>query len=281
MLVVQALMLLAGWAGPVETTPSRRAGQDGPDLRTIQEVRIEVDGASIRALCTDGARSVLLMHDTGQSADGWLPVLQRLDRSAGACAYDRRGSGGSTPAPGERGWYELVDELRRIHLALGFERDYVLVGHAVGGLYARVYAADRPHVGALLLVEPAHEDMLARVRAGLPEEQWESWRQSREAVNDDGVAEADIGRRARRSRLPQIPVTVLTATQRPGLDERSARFITDAARQVHASILEGVTAGRHVPASRSGQDVHLEQPDLVAEEIFRLVRITSQRRIGT
>lgn len=244
------------------------------DPRSVHELRIDVDGASIRALCTEGDRTVVLLHGEGANAETWLPVLERLDGSVGACAYDRTGSGDSGPPPGERGWYELVDELSRIHLALGFERDFVLVGHALAGLYARVYAADRPHgLGGLLLVDPSHEDMPDRVRAGMPRDEWEAWVRTREETNVDGVAEADIARRARNARLPSIPVTVLTATIRQDGNGWDARFVNEAARQVHSSILRGVTGARHIPASRSGHDVQLDEPALVVEEILRLVRV--------
>lgn len=276
--IAQWLMLLSGLTavGPSVDAIASADASAGPFERAIHETRLEMDGVSIRALCTDGQRSVVLLHDAGSDADGWRPVLERLDGTVGACAYDRRGSGASGPAPGERGWYELVDEVRRIHLALGFERDYVLVGHGLGGLYARLYAADRPDVSALLLVEPSHEDMLDRLQAGLGEVEWEALRHARARVNSDGVTEEAVGRRAGVRRLPAIPVTILTATRRTGVDAGTARFIDQAARQLHASVLRQVPGGRHVPASRSGHDVHLDQPDLVAEEIRRLVRIAGR-----
>lgn len=248
-----------------------------PPSSDVHELTIEIDGSTIRALCTEGARQVVLWHGAGSSAESWRPVLERLDGSLGACAFDRRGSGESEPAPDPRGWYELVDELRRIHLALGFERDYVLVAHSLGGLYARVYASDRPtDLAGLLLVEPAHEDMPDRVRTGMPRAEWERWMAARMRPNADGVAERSIGRRARRARLPGIPVTVITAAIRQEGEGWDARFVNEAARQVHASILRGVTTGRHVPAERSGHAVQLDQPSLVADEIHRVVR-TSRR----
>lgn len=244
-----------------------------PVVRDVYELRIELGGLTIRALCTDGARHVVLWHGDGSSAETWRPVLERLDGSVGACAFDRRGSGESVPAPDPRGWYELVDELRRIHLALGFERDYVLVAHALGGLYARAYAVDRPtDLAGLLLVDPAHEDMPDRLRTGMPRDVWEAWTSAQAEPNRDGVTERSVGRRARRSRLPDIPVTVISAALRQDGDGWDARFVNEGTRQLHAAILRGVTSGRHIPAERSGHDVQQDQPSLVADEIRRVLR---------
>jgi len=244
----------------------------------VHEIYVHVGEHEVRALCTDGPREVVMLHGDGGRADEWLGVLRRLDGEVGACAYDRAGFGGDDH-PAERGWYEFLDELRRTHVALGFQRDYVLVGHELGGLYARVYAADRPSdIAGLVLVEPAHEDLLRRMRLGMPPEEWSTWKARRERPNADRVVEAKIAERARTSRMPSIPVTVVTGTIRrsgPGWDPR---FLDEAARQVHEDILRGAEPGRHVPASRSGSDPQLDQPDLVADEIVRVVGASRRSR---
>lgn len=245
----------------------------------LREVVVHIDGAEIRALCTDGSIEVVLLHGDGASADAWRPVLQRLDGRVGACAYDRLGSAGGATDPEERGWYELMDQLRRIHGALGAEAPYVLVGHELGGLYARLYAADRPRdVSGLVLVEPAHEDKPRKMRAGMPDEVWRAWMVRRQGPNGDGVVEARLADRARRSRLPAVPVTVLTATRRPDGDGWNARFVNEAAREVHASILWGAVSGRHVPAERSGSAIHRDEPQLVVGEIVRIARLVASDR---
>lgn len=244
-----------------------------PPAREIHELRIQVDGSTIRALCTDGSRQIVLLHGEASTADTWRPVLRRLDSGVGACAYDRRGYGESDPAPEVRGWFELVDELRRIHLALGFDKDYVLVGHSLGGLYARLFVADRPiDVAGLVLVDPAHEDMPSRVKIGMPRDEWEGWVEARMRPNTDGVTELTVGERARRSRLPDVPVTIITAAIRRDGGGWDARFVNEAARQVHASILRGITSARHIPAERSRHDIQLDEPGLVAQEILRVLR---------
>ena len=266
----------AGGSRP-QVVEARAHGRDtvsayvGPPF-DVHELHVDVGGLSIRALCTEGRREVLLLHGDGASADTWRPVLERLDPSAGACAYDRPGSGGSLPAPTERGWYELEDEMRRIHLALGFDEGYVLVGQGLAGLYARLFATNRPtDVAALLLLDPSHEDMPDRLRTGMPSAEWAEWMSERARPNDDGVREADVAERARGRRLPDMPVTVITASRRPDGDGWDARFVNEAARQLHAAILRGITAARHVPAEHSGPEVQVDQPWIVTQEIVRIL----------
>jgi pimeloyl-ACP methyl ester carboxylesterase len=259
----------------VVTLSPGAAPQELSDGPAIRETYVRVGSSTIRALCTVGPRRVILLHGADATADTWLPVLERLSGEVGACAYDRRGYGSSTPAPAARGWFELLDEMRRIHAALGVDPGYTLVGAQLSGLYARLFAAERPlDVGGLVLVDPSHEDLPKADRPGMPEEEWRAWMQRRALVNADGVKERDVAERARGSALPDIPVTVITAGRRRHGDGWDERFLNEAARRTHASILKGITLSRHIPASHSGPDVQNDQPDLVAAEVLRVVRVT-------
>ena len=273
-----ALLPLAAAASlALRSTAAAAMPAAAPASPQLVERTIELGGRTVRSLCTSGSREAVLVQSPGDDVDVWRPVLERLEGEVGACAYERA-LPEAERLPG-RGWFELMEDMRRVHGQLGFQRAYTLVGHGSGGLYARLYAAGRPmEVSAMVLVDPAHEDMPEEARHAMPRAAWEDWMRRRGQPNADGVRESDVAEHARASRTRDIPVTVITARRRPdgaGWDER---FLYEAARRVHASLLEGITRGRHVPASASGHDVHLDEPELVAREITRAVRLS--RRVA-
>jgi pimeloyl-ACP methyl ester carboxylesterase len=260
-------------ASAVAATPVR-SDQRVP-LQSVRSEVVHVRGHAVQALCTDGPRRVVLLHDAGAAAESWRPVLERLGGRVGACAYGRP-LGGEGEA-GTRGWFEMLDDMHAIHDGLRLEPGYTLVGHSVGGLYARLFAADRPlDVGGLVLVDPAHEDLPEAFVAGMPAAARAAWAADREWPNADGVRETELARHARQARLPRIPVTVITAMEHRDGDGWNARLLTEAARRVHASILRQASSGRHIPAHGSTHDVHLDAPDLVAGEVMRMLRATGE-----
>lgn len=244
-----------------------------PEPPQLVEREVDLGDRTVRALCTSGPRDAVLVQSAGDGAEVWRPVLERLEGEVGACAYDR-----ALPPDdrvGGRGWFELMEEMRRVHQTLGFRRGYTLVGHGLGGMYARLYAAARPaEIAGLVLLDPAHEDLPEETRHAMPAAAWEDWMRRRSEPNADGVREIDVAKRARASRPRDIPTTVITARRRPDGGGWDGRFLYEEARRAHASLLAGNTRGRHVPASSSGHDVHLDEPDLVAREIARVVRLT-------
>jgi len=268
-------LLAAGavaWAAATAPLSAEQVGR-------VRSMSVELGGASVHALCTPGPPEVLLMHSGDGRAEAWRPVLERLAGEVGACAYGRPVAHDATRRGEVRGWYELLDELRRLHVALGATSGYTLVGQGLGGMYARLYAADRPtDVGGLVFIDPAHEDLPEEMRQGMPPEEWEAWAMERTRPNGDGVRESDLANRALRARLPNVPVTVITATRRPNGAGWDERFLSQAARRVHASLLTGMSSSRHVPADGVGPDVLWESPDFTAAEILRVARLARAGR---
>ena len=246
----------------------------------VEEVRVDVGGRSVRALCTSSAPRIVFLQDAGGGAADWLAVMERLGDGVPACAYDRSalwprhtGPGGAAP-PHARGWLELAEDLLAVHVALGVRPGAILVGEGVGAMYARLLASTRPGaVGGLVLLEPTHEDLPRLLLPAMSADDWRRWMARRATPNADGVRETELDARARRERRLRLPVTVVTATSRMVAPEWDERFVDEAARQVHESLVRGRPFGRHVPAPDAGPELSRDAPALVADEVRRVWRI--------
>jgi pimeloyl-ACP methyl ester carboxylesterase len=89
--------------------------------------------------------------------------------------YDRAGTGWSQHVDLPRKSAEVIDELRALLTAADVPAPYLLVGHSLGGLYARHYAQRYPgEVSGLVLLDPAHEDYNAYMPKDLVD-RWTAW----------------------------------------------------------------------------------------------------------
>lgn len=106
-----------------------------------------------------GGPAVVFLPGAGMVGLDYLNTHNAAARLATSVLYDRAGTGWSDPVPLPRTGAEVTDELRDLLRAAGIPAPYVLVGHSLGGAYARHYAQRFPDdVAGLLLLEPAHED---------------------------------------------------------------------------------------------------------------------------
>lgn len=118
--------------------------------------------------------TVVLIAGAGDFSFDWGLVQPDLSRFTRVCSYDRAGLAWSDPGPTPRTMRQDAYELHTLLRAAGIKSPYVLVGHSIGGLIARVYAEQYPReVAAMALVDPTHEDTtlmyqgkLVRVREG-------------------------------------------------------------------------------------------------------------------
>lgn len=267
------------------------------------------DGRSLHAeRFGDGSPVVVFESGLGASRNTWGAVVGRITERTTAVVYDRSGLGRSPATDGPRDLEHLAADLLDVLADLG-DGPFVLVGHSWGGPIVRSAAAARPDIVAgLVLVDQSDErcdlffgkgnlrqlkwaptvlpltaklGLVRRMVKGLAKRLPEPWATA--MVQEDGTVAAigaqlaelrthvdDLRRlRDRPLVLPDVPVTVISGTK-DGFGEKGRR---PALIEAHAATAAALPQGRHVTADRSSHYVPFTEPELVADEILRIVEV--------
>lgn len=117
-----------------------------------------------------GGPTVLLDHAWGSTSAQWGWVHGDVARVARVVAYDRPGQGYSDAPPAPLDAHAFAHDLHAALTQAGVHGPYVVVGHSMGSLTARAFAAMYPDevVGAVL-VDPRYVGIEAQMQAVFPE----------------------------------------------------------------------------------------------------------------
>jgi pimeloyl-ACP methyl ester carboxylesterase len=100
----------------------------------------------------------------------WDRIEPALARKTRTCSYDRSGVGGSDVRPSEPAVVpaeQVVDELHELLAKAEVDGPHVLVGHSLGGLNARLYAARHPDdLAGIVFVDPTSPNYFEDGSAG-------------------------------------------------------------------------------------------------------------------
>jgi 3-oxoadipate enol-lactonase len=111
-------------------------------------LRYELSGA--------GPRTVVLLHEMTTTMESWDVIAPALARHYRVLRYDLRGFGLSERISGEITLADEVEDLRALLATLGLKRKVTLVGGAIGGAIALLYAATYPdEVDGVVAISPA------------------------------------------------------------------------------------------------------------------------------
>jgi pimeloyl-ACP methyl ester carboxylesterase len=106
----------------------------------------------------EGGPSVVFFPGAGLIGLDYLNVHEAVSRFTTSVIYDRAGTGWSDDIALPRTAEAVAEEARALLRVAQIPPPYVLVGHSLGGAYARRYAQCFPdEVTGLLLLDPAHE----------------------------------------------------------------------------------------------------------------------------
>lgn len=254
-----------------------------------------------------GEPTVVFESGMGFSRTAWGLVQPLVAERFRSVVYDRANLGRSDDDHQPRTLERITQDLDALLAALG-SGPYILVGHSYGGTIALASTvADPSRIAGVVLIDHSDENLDAYYRPAsrglrlvgvlhraaldamgrvgvLPHLVRRMMPRMPRDVLDDMVSE-DLTSRARRAAdeedrrfvagmtglrdnppvLDGIPVTVISGARAEFLNEET-RSELNAAHQLTAHRL----GARHVVARKSGHQVVLTEPGLIADEVFRI-----------
>lgn len=99
---------------------------------------------------------IIFENGMGVGLDTWDPIIEQVSKFAPVFAYDRSGVGKSEKVFQMPTVKLVAENLKSILTTLNILPPYILVGHSMGGLYARGFAGYFPNeVAGLIFIDPA------------------------------------------------------------------------------------------------------------------------------
>lgn len=106
-----------------------------------------------------GSPTIILESGSGETSLSWRDIPDQLAKSATVVSYDRAGYAWSESSPNERTGANIVRELHNALMNEGLPGPYLVVGHSLGGMYARLFTQTyRDDVMGLVLVDARPEN---------------------------------------------------------------------------------------------------------------------------
>jgi pimeloyl-ACP methyl ester carboxylesterase len=163
--ILAALLLSVGDLLLAQPKPAAATTEDPRILPYAQPGQlVDIGGRHINVQCAgSGTPTVILMAGLFSWSVVWYKTQPVIAQQTRVCAFDRAAYGFSDPAPRPQIISEVVEDLHHALHTGSIPGPYVLVGHSLGGLEARVYAQRWPEdvVGMVLVdTSPAGEGLI-------------------------------------------------------------------------------------------------------------------------
>jgi len=132
---------------------------------------VDIGGRTLNIDCSgQGSPAVILLPTRFGGYGGYIKVRPEVGKFTRVCWYDRAGEGWSDPPPSPRTSATVTNDLHELLRRAPVPGPYILVGHSIGGDFARIYAGSFPaEVAGLVLIDSANPDqneppiMLAKI----------------------------------------------------------------------------------------------------------------------
>ncbi|MGW0892801.1 alpha/beta fold hydrolase [Saccharopolyspora sp. NPDC002578] len=172
-------------------------------------------GAMLLHRSGTGGPPVVFLAGGGMSGLYYWNVHDLVAEFTTSVLHDRLGLGWSDAVELPRTGAQVTDDLRELLRAANVPGPYVLVGHSLGGLHARLYAKRFPaEIAGLVLLDPTHED----IADYLPEQQARRLRNRNPDVPDPPAEQVSAMRSAYRAAFERALADWPAAIREPLLD---------------------------------------------------------------
>lgn len=121
---------------------------------------IDVGGYRLHLFCRGkGKPTVILESGLSATVAMWTRIQTGLAKTTQVCAYDRAGIGWSESNLADPDASHVAKQLNTLLHKANLQGPLVMVGHSMGGLFARAYTAAFPkQVAGLVLLDSVHPD---------------------------------------------------------------------------------------------------------------------------
>jgi len=222
----------------------------------------------------NGSPAVVLIGGFGIPIEGWALVLPQLTQVSTLFAYNRRWISASAEPQQPQTGTVVVDELRALLDAAAVAPPYVIVGHALGGLYANLFARRFGHeVAGIVLLEAVHpDDDIDEGRLRFMPRSHRPGRSRRGARRHHELHFlAETAREIEQAGpLPDVPLTIVSGGRPPPRWTTSPQQVrTHAARQRELVALS--QRATHVVAAATGHFPQVTDPEIVVGAVREVV----------
>jgi pimeloyl-ACP methyl ester carboxylesterase len=270
------LLAIALGAAACSATPATRTSTDQPGSPGRGRL-VDIGGRHLYLECQGSGTPVIVfvagLGDSGETA--WRTVWGQAARSTRACIYDRAGLGRSDPGPKAATYQTAADDLHALLRMGDVSGPYVLVGHSLGGLLARLYAHHHhpAEVAGVVLLDGTPVEWFPTLQGLLPDLFIAPL-----AHNPEGFDLADgltsLNPLDRPGALGHRPLAVIWAPSQPppGLPTPTARELERVWDAGQARLERLSTASRLQRVAANGHYLQRDHPDLVIASINEVLR---------
>jgi pimeloyl-ACP methyl ester carboxylesterase len=240
-------------------------------------------GRSLHVHCMGNGEPLVVM-DAGMGGSGtvWQFVQPEIAQTTRVCVYDRAGAGYSDTPSKPRTVPQIVHELHALLATTKLPGPRVLVGHSMGGLYMRLYAAEfAEEVAGMVLVDASTEDQDVRMWSLYPADALKENPRDREGVTFQAQRAAMAQLRSANRSLGDKPLIVLTAGHDepdPGVPPDVAARINHVWQEMQAELPNISSNGAQVVATKSTHFIQFDSPKLVIAAVREVVGSVREHR---